>query len=80
MTTTEAGIHTMLFGDLYAVIGDAEGEAGAYVTRLYFNPLVAWMWIGSLVMIFGAALSLTDRRYRVGAPRRSDQAALAANA
>lgn len=80
MTTTEAGIHTMLFGDLYAVIGDAEGEAGAYVTRLYFNPLVAWMWIGSLVMIFGATLSLTDRRYRVGAPRRSDQAALAANA
>lgn len=74
MPTTEAAIHTTLAGDLYAVIGDAEGESGAYVTRLYFNPLVAWMWGGALVMIFGGVLSLTDRRYRVGAPRLSRRA------
>ncbi|MBT6094233.1 MAG: heme lyase CcmF/NrfE family subunit [Rhodospirillaceae bacterium] len=76
MPTTEAAIHTLFSGDLYAVIGDAEGTDGAYVTRLYFNPLVVWMWIGTLVMIFAAALSLTDRRYRVGAPRRSAKAAI----
>ena len=75
MPTTEAAIHTTMAGDLYAVIGDAEGTAGAYVTRLYFNPLVAWMWAGTLVMIFGGVLSLSDRRYRVGAPRSSRRAA-----
>ena len=78
MLTTEAGIHTMLSGDLYAVIGDAEGSEGAFVTRLYFNPLVVWMWIGCLVMVFGALLSLTDHRYRVGAPNRSRKATLIA--
>ena len=69
--TTEAAIHTTLAGDLYAVIGDPEGANGAYVTRLYFNPLVVWMWIGTLIMVFGGAISLTDRRHRVGAPKRS---------
>jgi len=78
--TTEAGIHTTWRGDLYAVIGDPEGNAGAYVTRLYFNPLVVWMWVGILVMVFGGALSLTDRRHRVGAPHRRRAAAAAAEA
>jgi len=70
MPTTEAGIHTTWRGDLYAVIGDPEGTDGAFVTRLYFNPLVVWMWVGALIMVFASALSLTDRRHRVGAPHR----------
>jgi len=70
MPTTEAAIHTMASGDLYAVVGDAK-DGGAYVTRLYFNPLVVWMWIGALVMVAGGMLSLSDRRFRVGAPVRS---------
>ncbi len=70
MPTTEAAIHTTLMGDLYAVIGDAEGNEGAYVTRIYFNPLLVWMWIGTLVMMFGGALSVTDRRHRVGVPHK----------
>jgi len=75
--TTEAAIHTTFWGDLYAVIGDPEGNAGAYVTRIYFNPLVAWMWAGVLIMVFGGVLSLTDRRHRVGAPARRAGAAVA---
>ena len=67
--TTEAAIHTTFFGDLYAVIGDKD-DTGAYVTRLYFNPLVGWMWGGVIFMVLGGTLSLTDRRHRVGAPMR----------
>ena len=70
MPTTEAAIHTTLMGDLYAVIGDAEGDEGAYVTRIYYNPLVVWMWIGCIVMMFGGTLSMTDRRHRVGVPHK----------
>ncbi len=69
-STTEAAIHTMFVGDLYAVIGDASGPDGAFVTRLYFNPLVAWMWCGAALMVLGGFLSLSDRRYRIGAPAR----------
>ncbi|MGE4562032.1 MAG: cytochrome c-type biogenesis CcmF C-terminal domain-containing protein, partial [Rhodospirillales bacterium] len=67
--TTEAAIHVTFTGDPYAVIGDQD-EGGGFVTRLYFNPLVAWMWVGAIIMVFGGVLSLTDRRHRVGAPRR----------
>ena len=72
--TTEAAIHTTFLGDLYAVIGDPDGKGG-FVTRLYFNPLVGWMWAGGLIMVLGGLLSLTDRRYRVGAPTRHRAAA-----
>nr|MCS5642969.1 hypothetical protein [Dehalococcoidia bacterium] len=40
-------------------------------TRIYYNPLVPWIWLGALIMAFGGAVSLSDRRYRVGAPRKS---------
>lgn len=77
MPTTEAAIHTTLLGDLYAVIGDQDESGGGYVTRIYFNPLVVWMWIGTLVMMFGGVLSVTDRRHRVGVPHRRGAAAQA---
>jgi cytochrome c-type biogenesis protein CcmF len=75
MPTTEAAIHPTFLGDLYAVIGDAKGDDGGFVTRLYFNPLVPWMWVGGLVMVLGAGISLTDRRHRVGVPARRRKAA-----
>ena len=75
--TTEAGIHSMFIGDLYAVVGDKDDATGAYITRLYFNPLVAWMWGGVLIMVCGGCLSLTDRRHRIGAPAGRRAAELA---
>jgi cytochrome c-type biogenesis protein CcmF len=66
--TTEAAIHTSFMKDLYVVLGDETD--GVWVTRIYNNPLVPWMWMGSLIMVLGGALSLSDRRLRVGAPKR----------
>ncbi len=28
------------------------------------------MWTGALIMVLGAGISLTDRRYRIGAPSK----------
>ena len=69
--TTEAGIHNSWRGDLYVVLGD-ELKNGAYSIRVYFNPLVRLIWIGALVMFFGGGVSLSDRRLRVGAPKRAN--------
>jgi cytochrome c-type biogenesis protein CcmF len=67
--TTEAGILSFLSGDLYIVMGDPAPQ-GARVVRLYFNPLVSFIWLGAAIMFAGGALSLSDRRYRLGIPRR----------
>ncbi len=69
-TTSEAGIHAAWAGDLYAVLGD-ETPDGGRVVRLYFNPLVKWIWFGAIIMALGGGLSLSDRRLRVGAPRKA---------
>ena len=71
--TSEAGIMASWGGDLYTILGD-ELKGGAFSIRLYFNPLVRLIWIGCIVMFLGGALSLTDRRLRIGAPKRARKA------
>lgn len=75
--TTEAGIKSFFSGDLYVVLGDASGD-GKRIVRIYDNPLVTLIWFGAYVMIFGGIFSLSDRRLRVGAPRRARHAAAVA--
>jgi len=74
--TTEAGIHASWRGDLYVVLGDGQA-AGGYAVRVYFNPLVRFIWLGALVMFIAGAISLSDRRLRVGAPGRARRIAAA---
>ena len=69
MPTTEAAIRTNWMADLYTVLGDADGQGG-WTVRVYHNPLVPWIWTGTLVMVLGGLVSLSDRRLRIGAPIR----------
>ena len=55
--TTEASIHTNLVRDLYIVIGKGNKNEG-WVVRIYYNPLVVWIWIGALTIFFGGLISL----------------------
>ncbi len=68
--TTEAGIYNAWTGDLYTVLGDGL-KSGGYTVRIYFNPFVRLIWIGAFIMFFAGVISLSDRRLRVGAPRRA---------
>ncbi|MGH6892586.1 MAG: heme lyase CcmF/NrfE family subunit [Dongiaceae bacterium] len=72
--TTEAAIRPSFLADLYAVIGEpstTDGGKGGWTVRVYHEPLVSWIWFGALVMVAGGITSLSDRRYRVGAPVRA---------
>lgn len=68
--TTEAGIKTFGASQLYATLGDFDDNGGV-VVRVYDKPLVLLIWIGALFMGAGGLVSLTDRRLRVGAPKRA---------
>tara|TARA_B100000315_G_scaffold142548_1_gene131575 strand:- start:225 stop:2111 length:1887 start_codon:yes stop_codon:yes gene_type:complete len=54
--TSEASIHTNLFRDLYIVIGEGNLRDG-WIVRIYYNPLVIWIWIGALVIFLGGITS-----------------------
>ena len=77
--TTEAGILPTWTGDLYTVVGD-DIAGGGKAVRLYFHPMVRLIWISAIVMFLAGALSLSDRRLRVGAPRRKRPEATIAGA
>jgi cytochrome c-type biogenesis protein CcmF len=72
--TTEAGIRTFGLSQLYVSLGDPDAS-GAMVVRAWWKPLVLLIWLGGVAMMFGAAVSLLDRRLRVGAPSRRPKAA-----
>jgi cytochrome c-type biogenesis protein CcmF len=77
MDTTEVGLYQALAGDLYVVMGDQMSDGGRGM-RIYFNPLVSLIWLGAAIMFLGGLVSLTDRRYRVGAPKRATPMAVPA--
>ncbi|CAM4009667.1 heme lyase CcmF/NrfE family subunit [Palleronia rufa] len=73
--TTEAAIRSTIAGDLYVSItapADEEAQAaGMWTMRILYEPLVGFIWLGTFMLVGGGLLSLSDRRLRVGAPRRS---------
>ncbi len=68
--TVEAAIQPRWAADVYVALGDPRGENNeARIVRAYHHPLVMYLWGGSVLMAFGGIVSITDRRYRVGAPK-----------
>lgn len=68
--TTAAGIRTNLISNLYVALGESDG-GGRWTVRFYYHPFMPLVWIGAFTMAFGGFVSLSDRRFRVGAPKRS---------
>ncbi|WP_127997544.1 heme lyase CcmF/NrfE family subunit [Piscinibacter defluvii] len=61
---TEADIDAGLTRDLYVSLGEAVGNAGAWIVRIYVKPFVDWIWGGCFLMALGGLLAASDRRYR----------------
>ncbi len=74
MPTTEAGIVTLGLGQIYVSLSELNAD-GSIDARLYWKPYVALIWLGALFMALGGALSLSDRRLRIGVARRAQTVA-----
>jgi cytochrome c-type biogenesis protein CcmF len=63
--TNEAALLTRPGGQLYVVLGQpvpgADGAADRYQLRLWWKPLVWWIWLGGGLIALGAALSMLGR-------------------
>jgi cytochrome c-type biogenesis protein CcmF len=53
--------HSTLAWDLYSVYAGKDGN-GEPVIKVFLNPLVAWIWIGVLLVIAGTAIALAPNR------------------
>ena len=74
-TTNEAAIRTQLDGQLYAVIGRQDAD-GRWQVRLWWKPLVTFIWLGGVLIALGGLLALVGRglrERRIGVRRREDE-------
>jgi len=62
--TTEASIHTNLFRDLYIVLGEGNLKDG-WVVKIYYNPLVIWIWIGAFIIFAGGIIALNTNLKKI---------------
>ncbi len=63
-TTTEAAIRPTMRGDDYAVLGDGDDQIG-YTLRLYYKPLISWIWGGAALMAVGGLIAVFGRQRNV---------------
>ena len=51
--TTEVAIYSSLARDVYVVLVGFSDGGGSAKFQVFVNPLVAWVWIGGVVMVLG---------------------------
>ncbi len=56
--TTIVANHSTLKEDLYVIYAGKNPETGHPIIKAFINPLVSWIWIGVLVIIFGTGVCL----------------------
>ena len=68
-TTNEAAIDTSWNGQLYAVLGEQDGQ-GRWQLRLWWKPFVTLIWLGGIFIALGGVLALIGRLVRERIQRR----------
>lgn len=56
--TTEVAIRSTLREDLYVILGTFDPDTKAATLQAYINPLVAWLWIGGVIVVLGTHVSV----------------------
>jgi cytochrome c-type biogenesis protein CcmF len=61
--------------DLYVVYEGQNQETGHPIIKAHLNPLVSWIWVGVLVMIFGTVIALLPNAapFRAAVPAAVEQ-------
>lgn len=71
-STTEIALHSTPREDLYVVFSGPANEGNGYEIHAFVNPLVFWVWLGSLIMVLGTLVTLLpDRKGAFATPKVS---------
>ncbi len=69
---TEVAIRSSLIEDLYIIlIGWDEGDT-ATSFKVIVNPLVAWMWVGGVILLMGGLISMWPQQQRLPAQNNEE--------
>lgn len=57
---TEVALHSTPAEDLYMILGGVNEDGSASI-QAYINPLVSYVWVGGLIMVFGIFIAASDK-------------------
>ena len=60
--TTEVARYMTAGADVYVSMQTVDMTTGWTQMRVFYNPLVNWIWLGTSVMLFGCAVCIGTRR------------------
>jgi cytochrome c-type biogenesis protein CcmF len=60
--------YSTLREDLYVIYEGNNPDTGHPIIKAFVNPLVAWVWIGVIVIIFGTGLALVPNAQQLRSP------------
>jgi cytochrome c-type biogenesis protein CcmF len=69
--STMVALHSTALADLYVIFEGRDPETNRPIIKTFLNPLIAWIWIGVLIVVAGTLFALvpsaTARRREVAA-------------
>jgi cytochrome c-type biogenesis protein CcmF len=74
-SSTIVALHSNAQADLYTVFEGKNPDTGRPIIKVFLNPLIAWIWIGVVIVVLGTFIALMPNLVR--APVRQRQEDLA---
>jgi cytochrome c-type biogenesis protein CcmF len=73
--STMVANHSTLAWDLYVIYAGQNPDTNRPIIKVFLNPLVAWIWIGVVLVIIGTLVALVPNLTTVLSPARARQPA-----
>jgi cytochrome c-type biogenesis protein CcmF len=77
-SSTIVALHSTAQADLYTVYEGENPDTGMPIIKVFLNPLIAWIWIGVMIVVFGTFIALVPNLVRAPVARRQEDSVPAA--
>ena len=58
---SEVALKSTLLEDFYVVLGDVDMKTGLATLIIKINPMVSWVWIGTILLCIGVIICLDPK-------------------
>jgi len=71
-SSTIVALHSTAQADLYTVYEGENPDTGMPIIKVFLNPLIAWIWIGVVIVVIGTFIALAPNLVRAPVARRQE--------
>ena len=74
-SSTIVALHSTAQADLYTVFEGKNPDTGRPIIKVFLNPLIAWIWIGVVIVVIGTFIALAPNLVRSPVRQRQEDVA-----